>query len=93
MQEMLKQWVCGQNGQVKFTLRGRACNLADMSTGATQTASFLSLLYGIQSDSQHASADQKQRYICFTRTQASLQSMLSQSSPDTQLAIPEYRES
>lgn len=65
---MLKQWICGTNGQIRFTPRGRAWNTADGSTGATQMAAFLSLIYG-EMKSELISGDQSARYICFSRTQ------------------------
>lgn len=65
---MLKQWICGTNGQIRFTPRGRAWNTADGSTGATQGAAFLALVYG-EMTSDQISAGQKARYICFSRTQ------------------------
>ena len=65
---MLKQWICGTNGQVRFTPRGRAWNTCDGATGTTQMAAFLALTYG-ETNSPLVSAAQKARYICFTRTQ------------------------
>ena len=68
LQGMLMQWICGTNGQIRFTPRGRAWNTADGSTGITQNAAFLALVYG-EMDSDLISAGQKSRYVCFSRTQ------------------------
>ena len=67
---MLKQWVCGTDGRIRFTPRGRAWNEADGSTGATQTTAFLALVYGEMTSSQ-ITAGQQRKYICFARTQVS----------------------
>ena len=68
LQGMLMQWICGTNGQIRFTPRGRAWNTADGSTGITQNAAFLALVYG-EMDSDLISAGQKSKYVCFSRTQ------------------------
>ena len=68
---MLKQWICGTNGQIRFTPRGRAWNKGDGSTGSTQNTAFLALVYGEMTSSQ-ITASQKQKYICFARTQVRL---------------------
>ena len=65
---MLKQWICGTNGQIRFTPRGRAWNTADGATGITANTAFLALMYG-EMDSPTIAAGQKTRYICFSRTQ------------------------
>jgi len=65
---MLKQWICGTNGQIRFTPRGRAWNTANGATGVTANTAFLALVYG-EMTSSVISAGQKTRYICFARTQ------------------------
>lgn len=71
-QGLLKQWVCGTRTdaqyQIRFTPRGRAWSKADGSTGATQNAAFLALIYGEMTSNQ-ITAGQKAKYICFARTQ------------------------
>ena len=68
VQGMLKQWICGTNGQIRFTPRGRAWNTASGETGVTQNAAFLALVYG-EMHSAQITASQASRYICFARTQ------------------------
>lgn len=42
----LKQWICGANPMLKFTKKGMAYNLNSNNYLSTQTAVFLSSIYG-----------------------------------------------